>query len=333
MDAVKKMKKDKIGEFLQDEYGMICFSSFEERCLTVPYVVSSCKIIKAFILCNVGESSTDNNRLNAEQIWGKYSDAEIVEFDVEDSVSVAEKILEIIHELEKSNIKNLLIDISTFTHEVLLIMLRLLQENNEFLSIICLYNGASNYSVGDKPEQMWLSKGCRDVRNIIGYPGLLKPSQKNHVIVLAGFEIERVTGLVQLLDPDILSIGEGSEPTDTNHEDSMNYFRNKYAMWKNTFQNIITDTFSFSCCDIEKTIGLLKNIMDKDPERNYILVPLNTKLSTLAVGLIALVNQDVQVCYAIPEMYNSSGYSQPSNNITLVKLSEFKPFRREEDVR
>lgn len=333
MEVVKEMKKDEICAFLQDEYGMICFSSFEERCLTVPYVVSSCKIIKAFILSNIGESSTDNNRLNAEQIASKYSEVEIVEFDIEDSVIVSEKILEIIYELEERNIKNLLIDISTFTHEVLLIMLRLLHENKEFFSITCLYNGASNYSVGDKPEQVWLSKGCRDVRNIIGYPGLLKPSQKNHVIVLAGFEIERVTGLVELLEPDILSIGEGSEPTDTNHEDSMKYFRDKFATWKNTFQNVITDTFSFSCCDIEKTISLLMNIIDKSPEMNYILVPLNTKLSTLAVGLVALANQSIQVCYAIPEMYNSLGYSEPSNNITLVKLSEFKPFRWKEDVK
>lgn len=333
MDVVKKMKKEKICELLQDEYGMICFSSFEERCLTVPYVVSSCKVLQVFILSNTGESSTENNLLNAERISEKYHEAEIVEFDIEDSVIVAEKILKIIHELKEKNIKNLLIDISTFTHEVLLIMLRLLHENNNFISVTCLYNGASNYSVGDKPEQVWLSKGCRDVRNIIGYPGLLKPSQKNHVIVLAGFEIERVTGLVELLEPDVLSIGEGIEPTDTNHEDSMKYFRDKFVRWKNTFQNVITDSFDFSCCDIEKTISLLKNIIDKDPERNYILVPLNTKLSTLAVGLVALENQNIQVCYAIPEMYNSLGYSEPSDNVTLVKLSEFKQFRREENVK
>lgn len=328
MEVVKKIKKDNVCKVLQEQYSMICFSSFEERCLTVPQAVRTCMISQIYVILNVSDSSTSQNWENAKLICKDFNEAEIVEINVDDPIAVADKFLKIIQELIEQKMINLLIDVSTFTHETLLIMLRLLYDNNRFFNITCLYNGASSYSIGDRPEQVWLSKGCRDVRNVIGYPGILKPSLKTHVIVLAGFEIERVTGLVEVLEPDILSIGQGFEPTDIKHEDSMRYFKEKFLLWKNTFQNTATKTFEFSCCNIEKTINLLTDIVENESEMNYILVPLNTKLSTLAVGLYALVNLNIQVCYAIPEIYNSLGYSKPSDNITVVKLSEFKQFQR-----
>ena len=320
MCCVKKYKKNDVHKYLPEQYGLICFSSFEDRCLTVPYAIRTCEISKVFVLCNVGRSSKKKNSDNASEIKSIYENATIVECDIENPVNVADKILDVICRMLESKIENLLIDISTFTHEVLLIMLRLLYENNEFKKIQWLYNGASEYSVGDQPEQVWLSKGCREVRNIIGYPGVMKPSRKNHVIVLAGFEIERATRMVELLEPDILSIGEGIEPTDEKHEESMNFFREKFLLWKNSFQNIEIDSFDFSCCDLEKTIKLITEIIEQCPNRNYILVPLNTKLSTLAIGVIAFKNSNIQVCYAIPEMYNILGYSQPSNHISIVDL-------------
>lgn len=329
MGIINKITKSNVRDILQDEYGLICFASFEDRCLTAPNALSGCRIKNTFVLVNIGENSVIKSQQNAEKIVEIFPKTEIVEINLENPVMVAEQVIGIICKLEVANVKNLLLDISTFTHEVLLIMLRLLYEKDVFASIICLYNGASDYSVGDTIDQVWLSKGCRDVRNVIGYPGILKPSQKNHVILLAGFEVERATRLVELLEPDILSIGDGVEPTESKHEDSMSYFQKKFLAWENTFKNAITNTFTFSCCDIEKTVDLLISIIDQDPHMNYILVPLNTKLSTLAVGLVALGNHNIQVCYAIPETYNYIGYSRPSDNITLVELKNFKLFKKE----
>lgn len=310
-------------------YGLICFSSFEERCLSVPIAISSYTISKAFILCNCGNGVPVQNMSNAKLIKDKIKSAEIMEIDIENPVFVSDCMMKIISTLIEKKIKNLLIDISTFTHETLLILLRLLYENNMFDVIYCLYNGAVAYSVGDKKEEVWLSKGCKDVRNVIGFPGIQKPSQNTHVIILSGFEIERATRLLELLEPDILSLGDGMEPTDSNHEDLMNYFKEKFLKWKKSFQNNEPDSFKFSCCDVEKTVNLLTSFVERNPKENYIIVPLNTKLSTLAVGIVALRKPDIQVCYAIPEMYNVVNYSKPSNNITLIALNEFDEFRKE----
>lgn len=225
-----------------------------------------------------------------------------------------------IYELIQREEKTVIIDISTFTHEALLILIRLIYDNrNSFECIKCLYNGASSYSYGDRFERMWLSKGCRDVRNVMGYPGKIAPKMKDHVIVLTGFEMERATRMVELLSPDKLTLANGNEPTEEEHDEVMKFFRGEFDRWKNNFLGILEQPLSFSCRDVEKTINILKE-KTKGGEDNFILVPLNTKLSTIAVGIVALSNTDIQVCYAIPEMYNMENYSEPSNNITVLDL-------------
>ena len=55
------------------------------------------------------------------------------------------------------------------------------------------------------------------------------------------------------------------------------------------------------------------------------MVPLNTKLSTLSVALVALKNNKIQVVYPIPEVYNTN-YSIPSDNFTVIDLLKLPEF-------
>lgn len=185
---------------------------------------------------------------------------------------------------------------------------------SSFDSIKLVYNGANEYA-------SWLSKGCKEVRNIIGYPGLFKPSQKFHLIILTGFEKERATKLVELLEPDFLSIGNGIEPTDKNHQDCMCNMKTEFETWCGSLQGIYNTSFDFSCSDIVNTMDTMQKLISENNNHNIIIVPLNTKLSTIAVGLVALRNPKVQLCYPIPELYNME-YCIPSDNFTIVDLKE-----------
>lgn len=323
MSTIKKYKTKEAKRYLKKEYALICFASFEERCRTIPEAIQECTINDVIVLLNVGESAIERNAENAKYIQSLYNKASISEIDMDDPISATETIMSVIKSVASSGINNLLVDISTFTHETLLILLRVINDNKCFESTTFLYNGASQYSLGDVPEQVWLSKGCKDVRNVIGFPGLIKPSSRTHVIVLSGFEIERLTGLVEMLEPDELSIGEGKDPTHGNHAESMDYFKKKIDRWKKIFSNDAIKLFEFSCSDIVKTTDQLNMIIEDNKGKNIIIVPLNTKLSTLAAGVVALNNEDVQICYSVPEMYNTTGYSEPSDNITIVELDDF----------
>jgi hypothetical protein len=330
MNAIKKVKKSQINEhLLESRYAFICFSSFEQRSFTVPLSLDAKAIDIAFVLkssdIQLGKSGSEN----VIQIQNHIKICELRELKLNNPVNVADIMTDIIREIIKKSIYSIVVDISTFTHETLLILLRLIYDNREkFYSIYCLYNGASKYSGGDAPEKMWLSKGCNDVRNVIGYPGMLNPLEKTHLILLTGYEKERAIRLIEILEPDILSLGDGNEPIEANHEEAMKFFKGEFEneKWKNNFQGITCNTFTFSCRDVKKTIKILNNIVNCNSKKNYILVPMNTKLSTVAAAIVALRNPKIQVCYAVPEIYNINNYSEPSNNITIVKLNEIKEF-------
>lgn len=313
MDYLKKMPTSEVNQYLPTEYAFICCASFERRCCTLPFAVDAHRINRAYVIRNIDGTMEAQNEDNFQKICKKLSKATSRSLHFDDSLNVMEELQEIVQELVIKQEKALVVDISTFTHEALLIFLKILESSRtHFESISLVYNGASEYA-------SWLSKGCKEVRNVIGYPGIFNPAKKYHLVILTGFEWERATRLVDLLEPDIVSIGTGKEPTDVKHQKTMETFENEFRDWLGNMQGVPHDQFSFSCSDITSTIDTLRKIYEKCPTDNFIFVPLNTKLSTIALALVALSNPSIQVCYPIPEIYNTS-YSEASENATIVDL-------------
>ena len=48
---------------------------------------------------------------------------------------------------------------------------------------------------------------------------------------------------------------------------------------------------------------------------------MNTKLSTLGAALAAVERPEIQLCYARAIEYNESGYSTPSNQVTIFTMA------------
>ena len=53
---------------------------------------------------------------------------------------------------------------------------------------------------------------------------------------------------------------------------------------------------------------------------NTVIAPLNTKISTIGADLAALENENIQLAYAKPNIYNVDGYSIPNEFIYLDKI-------------
>jgi len=315
--------KENFNSILPEKFIFICYASFEERSCSIPSIIESRRITKSIIL----KSAEVDNKHSADKIREKIDRAETHDLDLDNPVKIAETLTQIIEKLEKENSCNLVIDVTTFTHEILLMLIKLIHSNKHiFPKVYCLYNGADGYSVGDSTEHMWLSKGCREVRNIIGYPGVIRPDCKTRLILLTGFETERATRLIELLEPDMISLGKGVEPINDNHIVPMKYFIDKLNEWINNCKNNC-ETFDFSCKDVEQAITSIENVINKHKNENLIIIPLNTKLSTIATALIAIKNPNIQVCYSIPEMYNTQNYSTPGDGITVVHLHEMEIYK------
>lgn len=307
-----------INEVLPVDSALLCFASFERRCYTLAQNIKGDKYKKAYVFRNVDPPMDKNNSENFYKICDSLENFSAVEVNLDLPVVLADKMFLVILEIIHAQIKNIIIDISTFTHEALLILLKIVYvQRFSFDSIFLLYNGAAEYAT-------WLSMGCRNIRNVIGFPGLFNPAYKNHLIVLTGFEKERATKLVELFEPDILSIGYGSEPTDKNHLETMQKMKEDFNDW---FGNIGLPwtKFDFSCTQIDSTMNQVTEIINNGQNENIILVPLNTKLSTISVALIALQNKRIQIVYPIPETYNLQ-YSRPSDNFTVINLKKVPGF-------
>ncbi|GHV11392.1 hypothetical protein FACS189491_02560 [Spirochaetia bacterium] len=319
-----KTKKIKItdinNEIIMDDVAFLCCASFEDRSIIISNAVSGKSFKFVYIFANLDYHQKILQNANIiKSIFGDNS--KIVSTKIQDPLLTGREIQGVINTLIKNNIKNIILDISTFTHEMLLILLMAIYENKKYFdNIMCIYMGAKDYSINETIEKKWLSKGCKQIRTVIGYPGKLIPSIPICLIVLVGYEHERAAIMIEEMDPEFLILGKGL-PSD----DSLTNSSHKAPMLH--FQNILTNlvsrrgeigSFDFSCRNLQSTFSAIEEQIRKTEGFNHIIVPLNTKISTLAVGLAALKNKNIQVCYAEPETYNFQGYSLPDDEATLI---------------
>ena len=321
MGSVDKVKAENINDSIVDQSVLLCFASFENRCKTLSQYCNKAKIKKAYIFKNFSDSSlAPAIENNYRYLISRFIDYKEKPIRISSSVSITDTLYQSVKEIMDENSKDLLVDITTFTHEALLILIRVLYSYRDFFSSIKLvYNSADSYSA-------WLSKGCKEVRNVIGYPGLFNPANNYRLIILTGYELERATKLVELMEPDSLSIGHSTDAVSENNYKVSNTFKQKFEKWMYNINNINCTKFDFSCYDLDSTINTLETIVDeKTNDENLIIVPLNTKLSTVSVALVALAHKQVQVVYPIPETYNSD-YSQPGDYFAIINLKDVPYF-------
>ena len=297
----------------------ICSSSFEKRCTVIPNILSQSKIEKAFIFFN--DNEVKDIILNAGKLNEKFSKSELVNLNSNRPIFNYIKILEVINLITKSSSnKNILIDSTTFTHESLLVLLRLIELKKEDLGEIYVsYVGAKEYSTNKKDdEDKWLSKGVDEIRTIIGYPGFTDPTKKNHLIILFGFEMDRTKKLIDEYEYDIISLGFGDLPIQNNHM-KINCERHKRLL------SVYPEAreFKFSLIDPYETRDQLIAYIEKDGFSSYntVIAPLNNKVSTIGAGLAAISNENIQLAYAKASMYNTEGYSIPNEDIYLHKVT------------
>ena len=112
----------------------------------------------------------------------------------------------------------------------------------------------------------------------------MKPSQKLHLIVLTGFEVERVSELIRRCEPPVISLGyaDSPEPNAKLHSEAN---RKSLAEVK-AVRGPVTE-FPFDCYDPKKTMDAILARATATPDHNIVLAPLSTKLSTVGAALAA----------------------------------------------
>lgn len=302
---------------------IICFSSFEERCLSMSKVLDIGKVGRAFILLDKN-SQEEILKTNFSTLMNIYDEkASEILIDLANPIYTADIIIEkIISEYNDYKMINILLDISTFTHEILLILLFILRERSSKINLVCVYNNASVYCEGENVENKWLSKGIKEIRTVLGYPGNTLPTKKTHLIMLVGYEYERALDIINIIEPNTLSLGyvSAEETYIEKDKDANKRYTSLVEQMAISYSKI--EKFTISCNNIEKTKEVLIEEFTKHREDNVIIVPLNNKVSTIGVALTVFCNPDVQICYGQPVIYNVKNYSIPSEKFCCYEFEE-----------
>ncbi|WP_201549817.1 hypothetical protein [Psychrobacter fjordensis] len=277
---------------------------FDTRCLNIANALND-SVSKIIGLVNLHSLNETANNLDS---FNEYRNSKIIGNKSISSMGLLDSLDE-----EISGIANdLLVDITSMSREMLLSLLAYLNAKNLTDRTIFLNNCAESY--GD-----WLSKGVLEVRSILGYSGVLYPSRKLHLVILAGFEEERVMSIVRQFEPNKITIGYGDGNSQISRdlkEKNIGNFRSikNSLLDRLGYSELDISEFDFSSTDPSLVKLTLEEVLENNfNEYNIIISPLNTKISSLGVGLYALEHNEVQICYAEAEIYNYPNYASPSD--------------------
>jgi hypothetical protein len=288
----------------------VCSASYERRCRSVADNIDVSNVGTALIAKN--ENHTHVVGDNHVYLCSLFERHKSLLLNTDNPLQSADAILDQARVLCNGPGKRWLIDITAFTHEGLLILFRVVAESlRPEDRVEFVYAHAKEYSVGDPPERKWLSKGIREVRSVLGFPGELLPSRRTHLIVLAGFEAERALALIQEYEPSLIAIGCG----DPSEEGTRGHQQTNEAV-VGRLRHVVGDIreFVFPCYDPDGTKAALKQQAESVQGYNTIIAPMNTKISTVGAGCYAIENGAAQLCYGQANMYNYRAYSEPGED-------------------
>ena len=299
----------------------ICSASFESRCLVVPSMLHRDKYSVENVLISWNVNHLNAVQKNKQKLFEIFSNPVACELSTDDPLVTADQFMRGLRELFSAGGDSMRIgvDVTTFTRESLLILLRCLVEMmRPGDSVIGLYSRASAYE-GTAEGDRWLSHGVREVRSVFGYPGDFKPTRRTHLVVLAGFEDDRALQITAVFEPSVLSLGI-PDPTAGHASEHNEKMQLRKTRWLSHLGSRVKE-FNFDSYSVDKCIDSVCKAIRSEHSMNTILAAMNTKISTVAAGICALQNPEVQVSYAQADIYNYESYSMPAKEVYVFDLS------------
>ena len=299
----------------------ICSASYEDRSISIAKSINSSNIVHSIIAFNKEFAEASSQNFNfLQSTLGQ--DCSAIELDTNNPLNTADVIAQEFERLNAKPIGRIVIDITAFTRESLLIILKyVVIKFSDCAKIEFLYANAKEYSVGNSIEDKWLSRGNREIRSVLGYPGMFRPSRSNHLIVLVGFEHDRALSLIEEWDPAKISLGIGDENqwATQGHQQA-----NQHRL--DRLQRVVDsdNKFVFNGYDAKETKDAIHKLIQNSQDYNNILAPMNTKISTIGAGIVAIEDESIQLCYVQPNVYNTDKYSTPGDYFFYFSLDEIK---------
>jgi hypothetical protein len=299
--------------------------SFEERCLNSSRLLSDNYVTEEFILIRYRGADNDHKR-NAHQNElfknltshsGREEKGTVIHCDKDDSIDGLVKLKEVLKNRDLSE-GRITIDITTFTKQYLLVLLKSIRQDYPSASIRILYTPGYYEVSSSHPEKTALSWGVKEIKPVPGFLGNCLPWQDDILVLFLGYEGERAFQIMQKLEPK-KTIAVLPSPPSYPHADRPTYTLNKRILSRPIDE---VERYEADALDPESTRDLLLELSKKyeDEERcNLIISPICTKIQTLGILLFFWTKKDTnaQVIYTLPFWYNEKKYTSGFPNHVL----------------
>lgn len=301
----------------------ICCGSYEQRCLSIPLAIDPASVRDVLIAEHV-----DLHRyvgLHTHKLKNHFGpDSKELKIFTNNPIRAFDSIISSLRRASSSNPRSVLIDISTFTHETLLMLLQgVLYALSENIKLVLAYTKVREYDPGTPVCEKWLSKGIEEIRSVVGFPGEILPGRGTHLVLFHGFEVERSKEIIVEFQPEVVSIARAIEcaHTDLSHVPANERVHREVLKFARNVTDVLE--FDFSPTDYRACFHSLRSHLAVETDLNLIVAPMNSKLSSIAVMLAALDDDRLQVCYAQPSLYNYLNYSLASDECVVFTVPEF----------
>ena len=303
---------------------LLSFCGFEKRCLSVIQNIAIEQINKGVVFIN--HEAAPESLQNLEQFKILLKEKAIIKkVSIFNPIEVTDSLFDAIKETCGDIVSpKILVDITSFTHEALLIFLAIAKYFLNNAQIDYIYCNASKYaSESNDSTEQWLSRGIREVRSVLGYAGDMKPSQDTVLIMMVGYECERAWQVVDAISPEelIITFNDADGSTDQTNKDAnqrhADLLKNLAAYYQSPKRYVIPSNNPFKTAEkLEEVISALRS------DVNIIIAPMNNKLATVGAGIVALKRPEIQICYAPAIFYNTSSYSVEGDSCYLFSLDK-----------
>ena len=307
----EKIKAAELGNYVAHQnLVFVGRCSYEDRSYTAHRQLKDRHFIKQYFFASKRESDTARQLREREGLQ-----ASVTVLDTHDPLQTRREISNVFRRVQLLETEfSLIVDVTTFRREELLILLKVVLCGDTRLRDKTTFVYSSASSMG-----AWLSKNVRDFRAVIGYPGDIHASGMTHLIILAGIEHHRVESAIEVYEP--ASISLGTSPLDESVSPEIHYRNLELRDYITSRFDGIQSEFHFSATNPLLVKSVLNKEICKLLGKNIVVVPLNTKLSTIGAGAFAIQNPQIQLCYSEVEVYNTTNYSKASGFVYLLSPS------------
>ena len=320
---------------------LICALGFEERGLAFPRTLADGGLTASrsvYFEFSTNRPDNETNRAELARHLNRISKrVESVDADDDLFAEVFRKLIRSVVEATPTCESWIFFDISVVSNRMLMKAMKVLLEFDVRLTL--LYSEAEVYfptraqyesaiSSSAQGEAPWLDRGVSEIIVSQEYPGFHVDQQPDFLIVIPGFNRDRVLAIIRRVDPAYATLVESNilwligVPHLAEDCWRVNFMREVHGLTDDVVQ------CELSTFDYQEALRVLESAYQERVDQfRFTVSPLGSKLQSLACSLFCYMHPDVRVMFSAPAEYNASHFSKGCREMWTIDCESLKKIR------